>query len=527
MKRLVSFVVVLLSALYFSVAVAGDSIPRTIRNKGLAPGLSQRIESYVILKMEKKHSPGIALGIVQGDRLVYAGYFGYADIEDGRPVTGDTMFRIGSISKTFTAIGLMQNWEQGKFKLDDDINQYFPEPMIFPPDPEGNPVTFRHLLTHTSGGGEFLSYKQAIMPGFGVMMKGDDYPAIAELLELGLHTRIEPGLKWAYCNYGFAFLGYALENIAGEPFHIYQEKHVLEPLGMHKTSYHHNDEILADLSTGYKWREGKYIKDQHKPVAVTPAGSIYTNVPEMSEYVIAVLNGGKNKHGSVLQPATLAMMFETQYTLDERQAGWGLGFCVHSKDVWGHRVVGHSGSVPWGHTSNMLLCPDDRLGVYVFSNSGTYAPKDIGWGILKMILHGEDKPSQKITPDRDVWQDLVGLYGPEHREFKTSTRLYMSGIGAYKVAVIADELKLVYLWKGKKESKTLLQVSEADPYFYRIMNKGAVEPNYIAFKRDESGKAAYIIPGGLNEYKRLPPIRRIKVMLFAVPGRIISKVNPF
>jgi hypothetical protein len=329
------------------------------------------------------------------------------------------------------------------------------------------------------------------------------------------------------CIYGFAFLGYALENIAGEPFHIYMKKNVLEPLGMHRSSYHHNEEILASLSTGYKWGKGKYIKDPHKPVAVTPAGSIYTNVPEMGEYVIAVLNGGRNEHGSVIKPETLAMMFETQYTLDDRQSGWGLAFIVHSNDVWGHRVVGHSGSVPWGHTSNMLLCPDDRIGVYVFSNSGTYAPKDIGWGVLKLILKVKDMPPPEITPDRDVWQNLLGLYGPEHREFKTSTRLYMGGIGAYKVAIIADELKLVYLWKGKKKAKTLLQVNDEDPYFYRVMSDDDIVPGYLAFKIDESGRAEYIIPGGLNQYKRLPRIRRIKVMLFAVPGRIINEINPF
>jgi CubicO group peptidase (beta-lactamase class C family) len=506
---------------------AESSLPKTTRNNGIDTALAQGIQEFVMENMEKDHSPGIGVGIVKGTRLVYAGYFGYADIEEKKPVGEDTMFRIGSISKTFTAIGLMQQWEKGKFDIDDNINQYFPEPLIFPPHPEANPVTFRHLLTHTSGGGEFLSYKQAVTPGFGVYIKEDEYPPLADLLKLGLHNRLDPGVKWAYCNYGFAFLGHALESIAGQPFHIYMEENVLEPLGMEKTSYHHDDEILANLSTGYKWSKDEYVEDPHKPIPITPAGSIYTNVPEMSRYVIALLNGGRNEHGAVIRPDTLEMMFETQYTLDERQSGWGLGFAVYSNNVWGHRVIGHSGSVPWGHTSNMLLCPEDRIGVYAFSNSGTYAPKDIGWGILKMVLGVKDEPLPKVAPDKQVWENLEGIYGVEYRDFKTSTRLYMGGIGAYRVRIIDDELKLISLWHGKKESKTLAQVGLDDPYFFQVIDEDNVQPHYIAFRTGDSGKAEYIIPGGLNRYKRLPPARRIRVMIFAVPGRILNEFIPF
>ena len=505
---------------------AQESLPANLVLAGMEPERAERLSRYVRGKMEELHSPGLAVGVVEGSTLVLAGYFGWADLEAKKPVDETTLFRIGSISKTFTALGLMQQWEQGRFQLDDNIADYLPQPLIFPPHPETQPVTFRHLLTHTSGGGEFLAYKQVLMKGQGVTVAGEDYLPLERYLELGMKTQVDPGRKWAYCNYGFAFLGLALEQISGEPFHRYQQKHVFEPLGMTHTFFHHDQAVLAQTATGYKFREGRYQVDSPKMTGITPAGNLFTNLNDMALYVIALLNGGRNPNGAVLKPETLAMIMQTQFTLDERQAGWGLGFQVYGDNLWGRRVIGHAGSIPFGFTAQMLLVPEERVGVLVFSNSGTYSPGVIGWGVLKLALDIREEPLPEVEPDRAVWPELYGYYGPEHRDFKTSTRLYMSSIGTFRVAERDDHLVLISTWQGKKKAKVLRQLSADDPYFYWMEDEKSELPRWVAFQKGDQGRI-YLAPGGLNEYLRLGPGRALKARLMKGPGRVLARVNPF
>src|SRR3989337_3129245 len=112
-------------------------------------------DGLIIAAMNEHALAGLAVGIIHDGALVYAKGFGLADAKEQRPVTPDTVFRIGSISKTFTAIGLMQLWEQGKFQLDDQVNEYLRAFKVQHRDPQAPPVTFRHLLTHTAGIGEW------------------------------------------------------------------------------------------------------------------------------------------------------------------------------------------------------------------------------------------------------------------------------------------------------------------------------------------------------------------------------------
>jgi len=511
----------------FASAQAKEEAPVSIKLQGLDPAVAQAISNYVQPKMEELHSPGLAVAVVEGATVVFAGYFGWADLAAKKPVDETTLFRIGSISKTFTAIGLMQQWEQGRFKLDDDINDYLPKPLIFPPHPETRPVTFKHLLTHTSGGGEFLAYSQVVTLGKTVFVKGENYLPLEHYLDLGMKTKKDPGLKWAYCNYGFAFLGLALEDISGEPFHLYEQKHVLEPLGLTHSFFRHNAAVLAQTATGYKFRNQRYKVDQPQMTGLTPPGNLFTSLPDMALYLVALLNGGKNSNGRVLKPETLAMMMDTQYTLDPRQMGWGFGFQVYGNNLWGCRVIGHAGSVPFGFTSQMLLVPDRRVGVLVFSNSETYSPGQIAWGVLKLALGIQPEPLPLIAPDQSVWPKLKGYYGPEFRDFKTSTRLYMSGIGAFRVAQKGDDLVLIYTWQGRKKARPLHRVGTDDPDFFWLEEKKPGElPHYLAFKRGANGRI-YLIPGGLDEYVKLGPGRKLKARLMVLPGKLLGQVNPF
>jgi CubicO group peptidase (beta-lactamase class C family) len=509
-----------------------SKLPAQMEIDGLDPATAQAVREIAGSMMVERHSPGLGVGVVAGETLVLAGYFGWQEVETGVPVSAETFFRIGSISKSITALGLLQLWEAGKFQLDDDINDYLPAPLFFPPRAEAGSATFRHLLTHTSGAGEFLSYSQAVRPGFGVMVKDDHYLPLANYLQPGFHNKVAPGEKWAYSNYGFALLGYALECMAGQPFNQYMKEHVFLPLGMSETTFEHTRDMLPRIAAGYAY-QGKgqrYQRTEHQAFGITPAGNVYTTVPEFALYVSALLNAGRNQYGSVIKPETLAMMMAKQHTYDPRQMAYGFGLFHYGDDIWGTRVVGHSGSVPFGYTSMMLLAPEQRIGVFVFANSGANAPSETCWAILKAVLHAPDQPRpQLVRSDPAKWKDLVGLYGPGHPDFKTSTRLYMSGVGRYQVEIQEGELMLMSQWQGRKSALPLHQVAADDPYFFWFEDEDnplVRGPRFLSFHRGSRGEV-YLVPGGLEEFVKLDREREDKALVVLPLGRMLARINPF
>ena len=142
-----------------------------------------QVEELVTELLNEEPLAGLAVGIVQGDELVYAKGFGLADIKEQKPVTPDTVFRIGSISKTFTAIALMQLWEQGRFELDDPVNDYLKAYTIYPASPDAPQVTFRHLLTHTGGIGELRSWTDLFRPVIGLVLQPHLFISMSEPLQ--------------------------------------------------------------------------------------------------------------------------------------------------------------------------------------------------------------------------------------------------------------------------------------------------------------------------------------------------------
>ena len=497
------------------------------KSVGFDPATRRALEAAAWQEMVREHTPGLGVGVVAGNTLVYEGYFGLADREKDQPVDENSLFRIGSISKSLTTIGLLQQWEQNKFEPDDDVNQYLPETLIFPPDPKHHPVTFRYLLTHTSGVGEFLSYAQVLMPGQGARVEGFDYKPLAYYLRFGAHNKIPPGEKYAYSNYGFGFVGLALETMAGQPFDLYQRDHVFLPLGMKDTSYHHTPETLPRIVAGYSWTEKKgWRRRAHNAYGVTPSGNIYSTVRDFGLYVEALLNGGRNRNASVIKPATLQMMMTPQHSFDPRQMAYGFGLQVYG-EVWGHHIVGHSGSVPFGYRSHMLLAPNEKIGVFVFGNGEDDTTTILCWKLMKLLLQGQDEPLPRLAPDRRSWRALEGYYGPRYPQFKTSTRIYMSNIGRYHVKIVGDELKLIYDWQGAKKARTLIPASADDPNFFRIREPNAAGiPAYVSFHLGLDG-AWLMIPGGLDEYVKLGPVRVVKAKLITPLGRALTKVNPF
>jgi CubicO group peptidase (beta-lactamase class C family) len=307
----------------------------------------------------------------------------------------------------------MQLWEQGLVDLDAPANDYLRGYALVPARTGFRPATLRHLLTHTAGVRAVRTSTDLLSPtlGWGAPV-GRPAPPLAEYYRGGLRIDVEPGTRWAYSNHGFATLGQIVEDVSGLPLDRYLRERVFGPLGMESSDLVRSERVRPRLATGYALRSGGLRAVAHREIATPGASSVYSTMRDMARYVSALLSGGANEHGPVLRPETLARTFEPHYQPDPRIPGMGLGF--FRDEVGGHRTVGHDG-VWKGFLSNMVLAPDDGIGVLAFANTGGFdgrgAPVPVGSALLRLLLGLPDDAVRTDVPQHPgIWNDLCGWY---------------------------------------------------------------------------------------------------------------------
>jgi CubicO group peptidase (beta-lactamase class C family) len=388
---------------------------------------------------------GLAVGVVRDGGLAFLSGHGLADIESRRPMDEDTVVRVASITKTFTAVALMQLWERGRVDLDAPAADYLRAYRLVPADPGWPPATLRHLLTHTAGIAEEVSPSRALRRDFGESVpEGHPVPAPGEYYRRGLRIVAEPGTRFRYTDHGPTTVGQIVEDVSGLPFDRYLRERVFAPLGMTDTDLHRADRLAPRLATGYALgRRGP------RPVArrnwvTAGATNAYSTPRDMSRYLAALLGGGANEHGSVLEPGTLAMMYAPQYQPDPRIPGMGLAFWRGS--AGGHPVVEHQGLLP-GFDSQIVLAPDDGVGVMAFCNGtrqgALWLPAETG-RLLGDLLDAPEAPIRTDVPQHpEIWADLCGWYALPGPITDIRMRGFM-GPGA-EVFVHGDRLRLRFL----------------------------------------------------------------------------------
>jgi len=331
----------------------------------------------------------ITVGIVEGTRLVWTHSYGYADIGAHRLANRNTVYRIGSITKPFTAVMLMQLAEAGKVHLSDPVQEYLPEVREIQDLPPGaKPFTFMQLATMTAGLAR--EPKQE-----GPFWTGSVATWQQTLLSALPHTTyiFPPGTKYSYSNIGYAILGAALSRIAGVPYVTWERTHVFAPLGMNHTRFEIDSTIAGDVARGYtvgrngvpsdsipdrEAREGRGYK--------VPNGAIFTTVDDLSRFVSFEMDNGPE---SVLPHARLDSAFngvvESSAFLT---AGYGLGFMAqrNANFSW----TGHTGSVA-GYEAAMFFVRQAETGVIVFRNAtgGRVNPGHLASAILERVVRAQ------------------------------------------------------------------------------------------------------------------------------------------
>lgn len=463
----------------------------------------------------RRPAVGLAIGVVRGGRLdVFEGH-GLADIASKAPVTEDTIFRIASLTKTFTAIAVAQLGEQGLIDLDAPANDYLRAYKLVPAIPGIHSPTVRHLLTHTAGIPEVVRTSDALHPEWGrfesrpatwSVKLGEQLPSLADYYRGRLRVVIEPGTVFAYTNHGFATLTQIIEDVTGMSYERYVRERIFDPLGMRDTDVLRSERIVSRLATGYELtpRGAKAVTDREW--IGKGASAIYSSTRDLARYVSALLGGGSNEHGTILEPRTLAMMFEPHFQQDPRLPGIGLAFFRH--EISGHRVVGHDGRMPGFHAS-FLVSPEDGVGVIALTNGsrGAFAwlPIEVESVLRDVLAVPEDAIRDDVAHHPEIWRDLCGLYHASPRIFDRRARM-MFGAGA-QVFVRGGRLmvRLVVPIPALYRGLPLLPDEADDPYAFRLdLRKFGMPIARVVFGRDGAGvvTALHVDPMFVSLFKR-------------------------
>jgi CubicO group peptidase (beta-lactamase class C family) len=329
----------------------------------------------------REHVPGAAWGIVIDGQLVHSGTVGLREVATKSPVTVDTVFRIASMTKSFTAMAILKLRDEGKLSLDDPAERYVPELQgLKYPTTDSPRVTIRHLLSHAAGFPEDNPW-------------GDQQLAATEeefsaMLRRGIPFSNAPGLAYEYSNYGFAILGRVVSNVSRMPYRQYLSANILKPLGLTSTTLEPRSVAATRLAHGYRWEDEQWKEEPQLPDgAFGSMGGMLTSLADLGRYVGVFAGAFPPRDGPETAPISRASLREMQQIWRPRPAtvtrgasgaaqlnagGYGFGLRVSQTCDFGH-IVAHSGGLP-GFGSQMQWLPEYGVGLIAMGNR-TYT----GW----------------------------------------------------------------------------------------------------------------------------------------------------
>ena len=311
--------------------------------------------------------PSASIALVSGEKVIWTGAYGYSNLWARTPATPSTTYVIGSTFKAMSTVALLQQMEKGKFKLDDRVNDHLTEFKIQNEDPK-NPVTFRHLFTHTSG----------LPGGFGPFpVWGDTVPpSLEDYLSKSLVISKPTGSVVIYSNPAYTLIGYLVQKFSGVPYKKYIQDNIFTPLEMTNTAFEPTPAMDERISMPYTVDEktGSQVPAVRVKAAVWPAGIVYGTIHDQANWMIANLNGGVFKGKRMISEKTLDQMFTRQHDRFKGSiegiwgndtAGFGLTWWSQVRD--GDRYFAHSGSLG-GYTAFLLGNRDRKLGFAILTN---------------------------------------------------------------------------------------------------------------------------------------------------------------
>jgi len=455
--------------------------------------LEATTDSIIAEEMQQKNAVGLTISIVKdGIQLLTKGY-GYSNYEQELPVDSNhTLFRIGSISKPITAIAVFQLVERGILDLDTNVNDYLTTFEI--PDTFVQPVTLRHLLSHTAGFEKCTLYYNEII------IRNDDFGSLGEVLENLLPKRVNPpGEAARYSDWGFGLAGYIVELVSGVPFNQYAEENIFQPLGMNSTSFDQPliPSLQQNVSLGYTCVAGSPVSEPFEYITIPPCGSVSSTAQDMSKLMICFLQNGTYNNNTILTEDSMMQIKTPYFRTHPKQLGVGLGTVEFSfNNHWGMSFIGHSGGT-LNFRSKMILAPEENLGFFISSN--TIPDYAIAYYSIEQLLD--------IYYSHDVIDDVVPMPGYMERTsmfdgyYMYNCHKYFDYPESYETYLDDNVIKFESNPDGSY-SMFGFDWFEVEPLLFRDSTK--TTPVYMTFKTDAKGEVAFMsIQYSLNTLDKL------------------------
>ncbi|MDT9001309.1 serine hydrolase domain-containing protein [Paucibacter sp. APW11] len=432
-----------------ALTVAGLSV--SVLARAAAPqlnsaDLSAFLDGHLPVEMARANVAGVGIAVVKDGKLLLARGYGLADREARRPVLPDeTLFRIGSVSKLYVWMAVMQLQEQGRLDLDADVQRYLDFSLR---SPELGAISLRQLMTHRAGFEETIAALWAT-PGEDMSLRNylrDHQPA----------RLFKPGAVPAYSNYGATLAAYIVERVSGEPFERYVKAHLLQPLGLAHTSFAQPlpAALKAGMSAGYELGSGK--AQAFELIRVAPAGAASATVNDMARFMLAQLGGGQLDGQRVLKAETMRAMLSPQ--LRHHPAGPALGLGFYEEDGFGPQVIGHGGDTQWFH-SGLYLLPEKGVGVFISQNSR--GKRNLRGELMKRLVERYFPPASAQAEQAKPDPSIAGIYQSSRRIDSGPLRM---GYWFGQTRVSIDE-------QGRLSSSAQRGIAE-QPVFYRLVGEG-------------------------------------------------------
>ncbi len=379
------FVMILTSASFVSVALAQApaaapaapaAAPRaTPPAPASAPALpspaalAERIDAIAATALKQPNVVGLSIAVARDGQVIFSKGFGKADLEFAVPADKETLFRIGSVTKQFTAACIMKLVEQGKLSLDATLDKMLPD---YPPT--AKPITLRQLLSHTSGIWSYTDDDKFM--GRDAMLELTPTELIATFKDHPLD--FDPGTKWNYSNSAYYLLGQIIATASGMPYAQFVQEELFTPLGLARTRYESNREVIPNRAQGYSFANGKLLNDQPVGADVPgAAGSLLSNAEGLVRWNSALVEG------KVVTAASYAQMTTPEVLPTGKGTGYGFGLGLDTFE--GQPRVSHGGGI-FGFTSMLLYLPQQKLSVAVISNCDGMNPGKIADSIARAAL---------------------------------------------------------------------------------------------------------------------------------------------
>ena len=394
-----------------------------------------KLKAAIRREVKQKDLPAFSITLVDNKHDVWSAGFGFARTEPKRGATSETVYRVGSISKLFTDIAVMQLVEQRKLNLDADIREILPE--FQPNNPFGKPLTLRQLMSHRSGLVRESSVGSYFDPG---------EPSIAETAASLNDTTIvyEPGTRTKYSNSGITVVGLAVEKASGMPFSEYIRERILKPIGMQNSDFDRTPHIAEKLAEAQMWTvDGRRFPAPVFEFGIFPAGNLYSTTDDLTRFLRVLFRGGNLKEGQLLSPATLTDMMRPQ-----EKERFGIGFAI--SDFHGHKSVGHGGAV-YGYSTQLTALIDENIGVAAVASldgSNGVVGRISSYALELMLAARADKPLPDYLTTEPIPKELARSTAGTYRNGDSTIvlteragRLFMRK-GAYRneLRALADSL---------------------------------------------------------------------------------------